>query len=145
MRRELKSSSVHWWSAEHPMNIGYMVGPNYQLQREARLMQKRGEVKLLGGPHRLPGLKPGEVAIMYTRLMSRKAAKMRLLRRRLILWGSVFGVYGLSMAWLVWESRYLLMQVGGFALLLAAVWIVFRIVTGHRATCPGLHCKGCRG
>lgn len=28
---------------------------------------------------------------------------------------------------------------------LAGVWVLARLVTGHRATCGGLHCPGCRG
>jgi hypothetical protein len=42
----------------------------------------------------------------------------------------------------VWAART---AVGGVLLLVAALVVAARLLSGHRATCAGLHCGGCRG
>lgn len=51
-----------------------------------------------------------------------------------------------ALAWLVWESRYVIGMVLLAALSLAVLaGAVSLLRPGHRAFCPGLHCAGCDG
>ncbi len=65
-------------------------------------------------------------------------------------WATAAGAIALgfagSVAWMLWEARYII----GGALLAAAGVAVLALVAralagGHSFTCAGLHCGGCRG
>ena len=51
-----------------------------------------------------------------------------------------------ALAWLIWESRYVigtvLLAVLSLAVLAGAAAL---LRSNHRALCPGLHCAGCKG
>jgi hypothetical protein len=48
-----------------------------------------------------------------------------------------------GIAVMVWHARHVLLAFA--VVILLAVWLAARSIAGHRPTCVGLHCEGCKG
>lgn len=88
-------------------------------------------------------LKPGTHAALVTRLRPRPSRA-----RQTAAWACL-AFLGLSMVgvvvWALLKALVpLLAAAAPVVLVLAGLWCLVKILTGHRVTCPGLHCSGCR-
>lgn len=99
--------------------------------------EKRGEVRRISViVEYLPGM-----AEVYVRRLKPRPPRWR---RPLILTGVAVGAGGLVlwMAWVIFQT--LAVALAPALVILAVVWIIFHVVSGHEPECKGLHCPGCR-
>ena len=94
--------------------------------------QARGEIRIIGQG----GLRNGRAAVPYVRLAA--DTSRRVFWRKVWIFGGAGAVYSLAALALMWEARYLLMQIGGGVLLLAALCWLGSKVKRHCQGCPGV-------
>jgi hypothetical protein len=128
--------------ALHPGAVGYGVvqGFTHQTRGEIRRMEKRGEVVALERFARLDK-RTNLITIPYVRMKERSTVRREQAIRIGVMAGSGL-MFLTAVAWLAWESRYVIgAAVGMMAVLALAFWLMPHFVRG----CPGLHCQGCKG
>lgn len=117
-----------WWEDE-PHRLDYRVA----VEQRARRVREVARYALANGRH-------GSIVARLKRGPSR--------RRMVALWGSGAAVAVSAMAAATWwvavhlEEILAALGMGAVAALLLAA--LTRALSGHRATCAGLHCPGCR-
>lgn len=117
---------------KHFPNVGVMTGSTHVVSAEARKMERRKEIKIVG-------MQTTRVTrhVYYVRLKSLR----RVRRERALRVGTpIVGVLALIswVAWMLWSVRSLLAEVGLAILLTAALlWLVPHWKSG----CPGVHCE----
>lgn len=122
------------------VGIGRIEGFRHQVGGEVRRMEKSGEIIAV---HRFAkrDLQSGIVAIPYVRMKERSTVRREQAIRIGVFAGSAL-LFLTAVAWLAWQSRYVIMVAAGMAATMALLaWLLPHLVRG----CPGIHCRGCRG
>lgn len=110
------------------------------VKAEVRKMEQRGEVTAYRQFARLDR-RTGVLEIPYVRLRTRASVRREQVLTRLALSGA--GIFFLAVvAWLAWESRYV---IGAVLAIAATIMLVFWLAPHWTRGCPGMHCQGCRG
>lgn len=122
------------------IGIGKITGFYHQARGEIRRMEKRGEVIAVRRFARLDELS-GIVEIPYVRMKERGQVRREQGIRVGVFAGSAL-IFLTAVAWLTWESRYVIMFAAGMAAILA---LLIRILPHLIRGCPGIHCAGCGG
>jgi hypothetical protein len=119
------------WPARYARPLAF----EHHLRAKVGEMKRRGEID--PRPHSIYYRREGDEIVAYVLRMKPPPKRMP----RVVAWLVTIGVSVFGVAWLLWESRYVIL-----ALLFAAagIWWAATRAT-HSGACPGLHCSGCRG
>lgn len=127
--------------AQPGIRFAVLRGPVHQVRAQARRLERRGRIRILG--QGVTYLRAGSVyaAIPYVPL---RGGLVKWHRERVVLLagGVVMALSALAtLAAAVWSYRFEIMGTGALIFGAFFLWRLLR----HDSGCTGLHCSGCRG
>lgn len=131
----MKTDLVHLRTPPMRLEPGqeWWTDNRWQLLARMRADTNRGLIT----PLAFRELAPGFYGALVVRLKPRPPAW----RKPALIVGVLAAVTGLVVQVALWVAAYAVPVL----LVLALLWLIARSGTGHRVTCAGLHCPGCRG
>lgn len=124
--------------ASTPGEIRCSPAKQQQARAQLRVMQKRGEIAYAYGAH--IDKATGEYVVSYVRIREPRSRAPLYVAAVTVPMATVAGI-GI----MLWHARYVILAAVGIVAGVLFLAGLANLLRGHRVTCPGLHCEGCRG